>query len=119
MAEYRRFGESFVKREDDTEEWQECPMDDVPPSYFVEERVADERRRLGYDPFSTEARVTFLPNPAMEAVAEELGLTLNQLRGRLNGEPGGPKVRVSEDRFDEIAEAVGLTPEEARRRFAE
>jgi len=117
MVEYKRFGEGFVRREDTDDEWEVCQMDDIPAGFFSEEKLMEERRRLGYDPDKRLPFAEVLPNPKMEAVAAELGLSLQQLRGRLNDEPGGSKERVSEERFDEIAAEVGLTPEEIRVRF--
>jgi len=117
MPEYARFGAGWVTREDADYEWEDCPLDDVPAEAHAREAMRAERRRLGYDPYYTNPGPTILPNPAVEAIAEELGLTPGELRGRLNGDTGGTRARVAEARFDEIAEFVGLDPEEARARF--
>jgi len=52
--EYARFGVGFVRREDDTYEWEDCPIDDVPPEAIAQINEPAERRerirKHGYDP---------------------------------------------------------------------
>lgn len=137
MNEYARFGDGFVRRlADSTDDWQDCPLDDVPAEFFKEEMKKEMRRtgemidRPNDIPDNSEfvgaggtGKSNFVAvrhaNPEVEAMAEELGLTANELRGRLNGAKGGANIRVPEERFDEIARAVGLDPQEARDRFAD
>lgn len=115
--EYARFGDGWMRRTDVDGDWENCPLDDLPAS-VVEEEVKKERRRtLGFDPDAPNPGPQVLPNPAVEAMAEELGLGADELRKRLNDAPGGTRVRVSEERFDEIAEKLGISPEDARARF--
>lgn len=121
-VEYAKFGDGYVTRASVDEEWASIDEADIPSWWFAEQRAAAERRRLGYDPDGPlrpgrRGSARFLPNPAMEAIAAELGLTIDQLRGRLNGDTGGTRNRVSDARFDEIAGLLGLDPEVARERF--
>lgn len=142
--EYNRFGDGFVRRAKDTgDDWAECQLDDVPADVLKAEQQAQVRRDIrdaggSGDPFhrsaiergSTilvgggadrqgQAVGVRLANPEVDAIAAELGLTPDQLRGRLNGESGGTVARVSEARFDEIAARLGLDPVEARARFGD
>lgn len=130
--EYSRFGEGFVRRAaESADDWKACQTDDVPAEYFKQEERTNQRRELGFDPYfrpdigdddefmGGAVGAIRKANPAVEAVAEELGLSGNELRRKLNGSPGGTAKRVSEERFDEIAGALGLTPADARDRFAD
>lgn len=142
--EYSRFGDGFVRRvKDSSEDWAACQLDDVPAEVLQEEqrvKVREGVRDAGGsgDPFhkaGLERGSTILvgggaerqgpavgvrkANPEVDAIAAELGLTPDQLRGRLNGEAGGTVARVSEERFDEIAARLGLDPVEARARFGD
>lgn len=133
--EYSRFGDGLVRRlAESADDWQPCAMDDVPREFFKEEDRTNQRRELGYDPYfrpemadddefagasGAGVGAVLKGNPALEAKAAELGLSANELRRKLNGAPGGTNTRVSEERFDELAESFGLTPAEARDRFAD
>lgn len=121
-VEYTRFGEGWVTRTDPASAWESIDEAMVPGWRKAEERARLERRRLGYDPDGplqpgSKRGTRILDNPKVDALAAELGLTAAQLRGRLNGDTGGSRTRVSEARFDEIAAEVGLSPEEIRERF--
>lgn len=135
--EYARFGNGFVRRvKDSTDDWMSCAQDDVPGEFFREE-MKREMRRTGEmidTPRDLPAGGVFIgaggsdgsqftavrhANPDVDAKAAELGLTGDELRGRLNGAPGGTNARVTEERFDEIATSLGLEPGDARDRFAD
>lgn len=136
--EYARFGDSFLRRTTGSDEdWKGCEAELVPEGFFQqEERTAIRRRSAalgGSDPFADQEMVpegatiisregvgaVRLANPAVDAMAAELGLGPDELRERLNGAPGGTRTRVEEARFDEIAGALGLHPVDARDRFAD
>lgn len=117
--EYTRFGAGFMRREkDSTGDWQPCALDDVPAGWLEEDEARQTRIRLGYDPARRGVSATrILPNPKIDAIAAELGLTSGELRGRLNGDTGGTRKRLDEARFDAICAELGIDPEEARARF--
>lgn len=123
--EYARFGNGFLRRKlGSTDDWQGCAERDVSPAFFYEEGQRRHRLRNGVAPRDLEPGEVRLasgairkPNPAVDAIGEELGLSPEEIRTRLNGAPGGTRIRVSEERLDEIAEQLRLTPEEIRARF--
>jgi len=133
--EYTRFGSGFQRRSEGSDEpWKDCAADDVPEAFFAKEKIVEARRAAvaagGRDPFYSGEDIPDgavpvgrnairLPNPGVDAIAAELGLGSDDLRGRLNGQPGGTNIRVDDKRFDEIATTLGLTPKEARDRFAD
>lgn len=137
FAVYSGSSTGYVRRaKDSTEDWADCPLDDVPQSFLDEQTMKRFRREglMADVPRGLPAGGTFVgagrnagsefvavrhANPAVDAMAEELGLTADELRARLNGAPGGTLKRVAEGRFDEIAVALGLEPGEARDRFAD
>lgn len=132
--EYQRFGAGFVRRDAvQGGDWMSCARDDVPKAFFDEEQRIQVRREVGGDPYyrppiADDAEL--MPagaglfavrkkNAEAEALAEELGLTANELRSRLTKGKGGTVKRVSEERFDEIAATLGIDPQLARERFAD
>jgi hypothetical protein len=135
--EYARFGAGFVRRKaGSSDDWMSCARDDVPADFFKGEERTQVRRDTGGDPYynplaevpadaeyvgASGARIGAFrhANPAVDATAAELGLTGNELRSRLTTGQGGTGKRVSEDRFDEIANALGIDPQLARDRFAD
>lgn len=136
--EYARFGEGFLRRTAGSDEdWKGCEAELVPEGFFQdEERTAIRRRSValgGGDPFADQEMVpegatiisrdgvgaVRLANPAVDAMAAELGLSGDELRERLLDKAGGTRARVSEERFDEIANALGISPTLARDRFAD
>lgn len=118
--EYQRFGNGFVRRKvDSTDDWQETPLDDIDASVLNAFQNAEERRR---DRLRRGAAggVNIHRSKQNEDIASELGLAdADDLAERLVGRRGGgTNTRVSEERFDAIAETLGLTPQEIRDRFA-
>lgn len=134
VYEYQRFGNGFVRRtEGTTDSWMSCPRDDVPKGFFDDEQRVQVRREVGGDPYyrpeiaDDEELLPAGPgvfavrrkNAAAEAVAEELGLTANELRSRLTTGKGGTAKRVDDKRFDKLMADVGVDPQLARERFAD
>lgn len=133
--EYTRFGSGFQRRsEGSDEDWKGCEAELVPEGFFAKEKIVEARRAAvaagGRDPFYSGEDIPDgavpvgrnairLPNPGVDALAAELGLGGDDLRGRLNGQPGGTNKRVDEARFDAIAGELGLDPADARDRFAD
>lgn len=134
-VEYSRFGQGFVRRASPDDEWQEVQYDDLDPAVFAEiraEELIKERGGTRGAAFSAE----IIRAPQNDAIARELGFTGDErvdvqnrnadgatpgdvLAQRLNDRGSdGTMVRVTEERFDEIAAQLGMSGEELRVRFA-
>ncbi len=112
---YAPYGEGWARRSSADDEWELIDRDDVPLDVQIQEAVVRDRHE---NPPAPVLSVKRLPNPTLDAIAEELGLTPDDLRLRTNDTSKlGTNVRVSERRFKAIAEAMGMTVGELRARF--
>ncbi|MGE3463891.1 MAG: hypothetical protein AB7I04_18435 [Pseudomonadales bacterium] len=120
--EYTRFGPGWLRRAaESTDDWEPCADADVPAWRAADEDRAKNRRAevaLGVHPDpGYSAGATILHNPKVEAIAERLGLSGQELRERLNNAPGGTRKRVDDAEFDAAMAELGIDPAKARARF--
>ncbi len=115
--EYATFGEGYCRRADVDDEWEE--IDELPPDvsleFLLEKARREERVRRG-----PASRPPIISRSGQNSVfASELGLSPDEFAERLNDDSStGTVTRVADERFDEMADALGLDPQEMRDRFA-
>lgn len=129
--EFTRYGDGYLKRASVDHDWEPADESELSEEFLTDQKRRDIRREVGSDPWRPDppansvvtgvgrAGAVRLANPKVDAIAEELGLSPDELRERVNGKEGGTRVRVEEARFDKIAKTLGLDPEVARNRFAD
>lgn len=113
--EYTRFGAGIVRRPlESTDDWEECAADDLNAQVAVQ--VAET---LASKPGRRAMTTRIIRSEKNEAVAQELGLTADQLADRLAkpDQNQGTNRRLEEGRFDELMQSMDLDPDEARARF--
>lgn len=116
-VEYATFGTGYCRRENVDDEWE--TIDTLPPDVSIEFLLEKARReeRVRRGPASRPPKI--VRSGQNVVFASELGLSADEFAERLNDDSTtGTVTRVADERFDEMAAALDLDPQEMRDRFA-